>query len=223
MVDGCVVSSVVNGLSVLVGGPLGVTRVTGLSLLLGNPVGSGSSVGLSVSKAENGSLLFRGRPWLDEARGCSTGSGSFWIGRLARFPVGTILTLVRVRVPEGPVGPVGGIRPLSSTPGPVGTSGLSSSGVLPLIANWLPGKSSGTMGLPLTLEITGGGVTSSDPGINSMGVKFSVLNGLFVGLTRTTRTPVGPLRSSSASLLLNGSLVVTRGCLARGLVTSGCS
>ena len=110
---------------------------------------------------------------------------------------------------------------MSAAPGPVGTSGSSSSGVLPLIAKGLPGKSSGTMGRPRTLEMTGGGVTSSDPGMNSIGVKFSVLNGRFVGRTRTTRTPVGPRRSSLSSLPLIGCLVVTRGCLARGLVLSG--
>ena len=82
--------------------------------------------------------------------------------------------------------------------------------------------------------MTGGGVASCW-GMNSTGVKFSVLKGRFVGLTRTTRTPVGPnLVSESVSgvctplsLLLPGSLggLVTKGCLARGLVTSkfGCS
>ena len=38
--------------------------------------------------------------------------------------------------------------------------------------------SSGTIGLPLTLVLTGGGVTSSLSGINSeAGVKLSVLKG----------------------------------------------
>ena len=113
------VSSVVKGRRVLVGA-LGVTRVTGLSLLLGNPVCSEDSwvIGRSVSKVENGNLLFNGLPWLLEALGCSTGSGlsldgsSRIRGLRARLPVGTILTLVLVRPPVE-VGPVGGMRALN--------------------------------------------------------------------------------------------------------------
>ena len=112
------VSSVVKGRRVLVGA-LGVTRVTGLSLLLGKPVCSVDSrvTGLSVSKEENGNLLFNGLPWLLEALGCSTGSGcsldgSRTSGLRARLPVGTILTLVLVRPPVE-VGPVGGMRALN--------------------------------------------------------------------------------------------------------------
>ena len=54
-----------------------------------------------------------------------------------------------------------------------------------------------------------------------MGVKFSVRNGLDVGLTRTTRTPVGPRRPSSSSL--KGTLVAETGCLALGLLEGAVS
>ena len=84
------------------------------------------------------------------------------------------------------------------------------------MAKGVPGKSSGTMGLPRTRVMTGGGVTSSSPGMNSTGVKFSVLNGLLVGRTRTTRTPVGPsLVSGSAVGLVTPP--TDMGCLALGL------
>jgi hypothetical protein len=223
--------------------------LTGRNLLLGNPEAVVSkSLLSSFPMDEKGIRLAGGEdPRLPDkfvARGSSEGSLLLsGLGLRALFPVGTILNRVRVRVfdppvPDGPVADGGEKRPLlllnsfpfplDSWPGPVGTSWklfTSSRGVLPLIAKGFPGKSSGTIGRPLTLEITGGGVASCW-GINSTGVKFSVRKGRFVGLTRTTLTPVGPnLVSESGGGPLpppvpgsRGSLVT--GCLARGLVTS---
>ena len=226
--------------------------LTGLSLLLGNPEAVVSKSLLSSFPRDEKGILLAGAcpPRVPDrlvARGSSEGSLLVsGLGLRALFPVGTILNRVRVRVFEPPVpdGPVaegleGGEKrpllplnsfplPLDSCPGPVGTSWKlfsSSRGVLPLIAKGFPGKSSGTIGRPLTREITGGGVASCW-GINSTGVKFSVRKGRFVGLTRTTLTPVGPnLVSESGGGPLpppvpgsRGSLVT--GCLARGLVTS---
>ncbi len=176
---------------------------------------SSSSSSASEPELEKGSLL-NGRPAvlpkeaLGSSKGSSKSSGSRSNGRLALFPVGTILTLVLVLEPVLDGDTVGENRPLvpekadsESSPGPIGILSSSSSGVFPLTASCFPGKSSGTIGLPLTREITGGGVASSS-GMNSIGVKFSVLKGRLVGRTLTTRTPVGPsLVWSSLSALLS--------------------
>jgi hypothetical protein len=186
------VTSVVNGRSFLLGGLDGLKRVAGRNLrpglLSGKSLASTSSFS-SKSVAVKGKRLDRGvPPVFPEARGCSLNlstllfcslGGTRFRGCLALFPVGTIRTRFRLPLLVDP-------RPLPDPddPLPLGfekdpldgsaccSSSSSSSGTAPLTACEGPGKSSGTIGLPLTRDIIGGGVGDSfdDPRINSCAV-----------------------------------------------------
>ena len=214
-------SSVVNGRNFLRGGLEDENRVAGRSrlpgLLSGRSLTSTSSLS-SRSVAVNGNLFERGLPpVLPDARGCSLNSsasffvsltGTLLIGCLALFPVGTMRTRFRLPllvdprplpVPEAPL-PLGFENdPLD---GSACCSSSSPSGTAPLTACDGPGKSSGTIGLPLTRDMIGGGVGDSleDPRINSCTVLNLVEDGeeeitSFVGLR--SREAVGFLGGNS--------------------------
>ena len=189
LVDSLGGSSVVKGLSFLLGGLEDEKRVAGRrrrpELLSGRSLASTSSLS-SRSVAVNGNLFDWGLTLvLPVALGRSLKSftsfffsftGTLFTGCLALFPVGTMRTLFLFPLLVGP-------RPLpdADDPRPLGfenaplegaafcSSSSSSSGVAPLTACEGPGKSSGTIGLPLTREIIGGGVGDSldDPRMNS--------------------------------------------------------
>ena len=182
-------SSVVNGRNFLLGGPEVEKRVAGRrrrpGLLSGRSLTSTSSLS-SRSVAVNGNrfdcglvLVFpvaRGRSLNSSTSFFFSLTGTLFIGCLALFPVGTMRTRFRFPLLVDP-------RPLpdADDPLPLGfeneplegsafcCSSSSPSGTAPLTACDGPGKSSGTIGLPLTRDIIGGGVGDSleDPRINS--------------------------------------------------------
>ena len=150
-----------------------------LGLLSSKSFTSTSSLS-SKSVAVNGNRLDRMLPLVfPEARGLSFSSpivvvfssltGARVTGCLALFPVGTIRILFRdlppllvaLVVPD-PLAPLSlGFEkdPLEGSANCL--SSCSSSGTAPLTACEGPGKSSGTIGLPLTRDIIGGGVGDS--------------------------------------------------------------
>ena len=103
-----------------------------------------------------------------------TSTGSRLRGCLALFPVGTIRTRCRLLPLDDPLpDPVAPLS-LGFENDPLDGSALcrsstSSSGTAPLTACDGPGKSSGTIGLPLTRDMIGGGVGDSfdEPRMNS--------------------------------------------------------
>jgi hypothetical protein len=174
-------SSVVTKTSSVVDVDSGLSLRLGMGDLLpesGRSLRRGKPLGL-ISVSARGMRLI-GRPELDEARGISGRSFSTSsscssllpvppIGRLARLPVGMIRTpdpgrpldLFPVRL--DPLVPVVSLAPVGGALVPVVPRALvdtlsTGSFTGPLMAAVGPGKSSGTMGRPLTLDNLDGGV-----------------------------------------------------------------
>ena len=119
---------------------------------------------------------------ISSSSSCSSVSSCLEIGLLARLPVGTMRSPGRVSLVLRPVEPKVFLGPVAREPeemgtrlrlgGPVGASSTSSASsssssflMGPLMAAVGPGKSSGTMGLPRTLESLGGGVDGERRGV----------------------------------------------------------